>query len=74
MSDALNCPLQACPEAMGHYFKFLEDAGKHIDPKTRNLTSVITKVCAQTERGSPRYLAQCPVLINVASATESLHE
>jgi nitrite reductase/ring-hydroxylating ferredoxin subunit/alkylhydroperoxidase/carboxymuconolactone decarboxylase family protein YurZ len=58
MSDALNYLLKARPEAMGHYFKFLKDAGKHLDPKTRNLISVITKVHAQTERGFRQYLGR----------------
>ena len=56
MSDALNYLLKARPEAMGHYFAFLKDAGKHLDPKTRDLISVITKVHAQTERGFRQYL------------------
>jgi nitrite reductase/ring-hydroxylating ferredoxin subunit/alkylhydroperoxidase/carboxymuconolactone decarboxylase family protein YurZ len=56
MSDALNYLLAARPEAMTHYFAFLKDAGKHLDPKTRNLISVITKVDAQTERGFKQYL------------------
>jgi nitrite reductase/ring-hydroxylating ferredoxin subunit/alkylhydroperoxidase/carboxymuconolactone decarboxylase family protein YurZ len=56
MSDALNYLVKARPEAMGHYFAFLKDAGKHLDPKTRNLISVITKVHAQTERGFKQYL------------------
>lgn len=56
MSDALNYLLKARPEALGHYFAFLKDAGKHLDPKTRNLISVITKVHAQTERGLHQYL------------------
>lgn len=56
MSDALNYLVQARPEAMGHYFAFLKDAGKHLDPKTRALISVITKVDAQTERGLRQYL------------------
>lgn len=56
MSDALNYLLKARPEAMGHYFAFLKDTGKHLDPKTRNLISVITKVHAQTERGFRQYL------------------
>lgn len=56
MSDALDYLLKARPEAMGHYFAFLKDAGKHLDPKTRNLISVITKVHAQTERGFRQYL------------------
>jgi nitrite reductase/ring-hydroxylating ferredoxin subunit/alkylhydroperoxidase/carboxymuconolactone decarboxylase family protein YurZ len=56
MSDALNFLVKARPEAMGHYFAFLKDAGKHLDPKTRDLISVITKVHAQTERGFRQYL------------------
>ena len=47
MSDALNYLLKARPDALGHYFAFLKDAGKHLDPKTRNLISVITKVHAR---------------------------
>ncbi len=56
MSDALNYLVQVRPETMGHYFKFLKETGKHLDPKTRNLISVITKVHAQTERGFRQYL------------------
>jgi nitrite reductase/ring-hydroxylating ferredoxin subunit len=56
MSDALNYLLKARPEALGHYFAFLKDAGKHLDPKTKNLISVITKVQVQTERGLRQYL------------------
>jgi nitrite reductase/ring-hydroxylating ferredoxin subunit/alkylhydroperoxidase/carboxymuconolactone decarboxylase family protein YurZ len=56
MSDALDYLLAARPEAMTHYFAFLKDAGKHLDPKTRNLISVITKVDAQTEPGFKQYL------------------
>lgn len=58
MSDALNYLLKARPEALGHYFAFLKDAGKHLDPKTKNLISVITKVHAQTERGLRQYLGR----------------
>ncbi len=58
MSNALNFLLKARPEAMGHYFSFLKDAGKHLDPKTRDLISVITKVHAQTERGFKQYLGR----------------
>ena len=56
MSDALNYLLKARPEALGHYFAFLKDAGKHLDPKTKNLISVITKVHSQTARGLQQYL------------------
>jgi nitrite reductase/ring-hydroxylating ferredoxin subunit len=58
MSDALNYLIKARPEAMGHYFAFLKDAGKHLDPKTRDLISVITKVHAQTERGFRQYVGR----------------
>lgn len=58
MSDALNYLVQARGDALGHYFAFLKDAGKHLDPKTRNLISVITKVDAQTERGLKQYLGR----------------
>ena len=56
MSDALTYLVKARPEAMGAYFKFLKDAGTRLDPKTRNLISVITKVHAQTENGLRQYL------------------
>jgi nitrite reductase/ring-hydroxylating ferredoxin subunit/alkylhydroperoxidase/carboxymuconolactone decarboxylase family protein YurZ len=58
MSDALNYLVKARPDAVGHYFKFLKECGKHLDPKTRDLISVITKVHAQTERGFRQYLGR----------------
>lgn len=58
MSDALNYLLKARPETMSHYFAFLKDSGKYLDPKTRNLISVITKVHAQTDRGFRQYLSR----------------
>lgn len=58
MSDALNYLVKARPDAMGHYFKFLKETGKHLDPKTRALISVITKVHAQTDRGFRQYLGR----------------
>ena len=56
MSDALRLLVKVCPEAMGHCFRFLKNGGRHLDPKTRDLISVITKVHAQTERGFRQYL------------------
>jgi nitrite reductase/ring-hydroxylating ferredoxin subunit/alkylhydroperoxidase/carboxymuconolactone decarboxylase family protein YurZ len=56
MSDALNYLLKVRPETLSHYFAFLKDSGKHLDPKTRNLISVITKVHSQTDRGLRQYL------------------
>ena len=70
MSDALNFLVKARPEAMGHYFSFLKDCGKHLDPKTRDLISVITKVHAQTERGFRQYLQRA--LRNGCTAAEVL--
>ena len=58
MSDALNYLLRVRPGPMGHYFKFLKESGTHLDPKTRALISVITKVHAQTDRGFRQYLSR----------------
>ncbi|NCA69909.1 MAG: carboxymuconolactone decarboxylase [Sphingobacteriia bacterium] len=58
MSDALNYLVQVRGDALGHYFKFLKDTGKHLDPKTRDLISVITKVHSQTEGGFKQYLTR----------------
>ena len=58
MSDALNYLVKTRGDALGHYFAFLKACGKHLDPKTRNLISVITKVNAQTERGFRQYLGR----------------
>ncbi len=58
MSNALNYLIKARPEAMGSYFKFLKEAGQHLDPKTRDLISVITKVAVQTEPGFRQYLSR----------------
>lgn len=58
MSDALEYLVKARPEAMRAYFKFLKEAGKHLDPKTRALITVITKVATQTEKGFRQYLAR----------------
>ena len=56
MSDALAYLVKARPEAMKAYFAFLKDAGSRLDPKTRNLISVITKVHSRTEAGLRQYL------------------
>jgi nitrite reductase/ring-hydroxylating ferredoxin subunit/alkylhydroperoxidase/carboxymuconolactone decarboxylase family protein YurZ len=58
MSDALQYLLTSRPEAMGAYFKFMKAAGRGLDPKTRALISVITKVGAQTESGLKQYLTR----------------
>ena len=58
MSETLDYLLQVRKEALGPYFEFLKKAGKHLDPKTRSLLSVITKVDAQTETGLRQYLTR----------------
>ena len=68
MSDALNYLVTARPEAMGAYFKFLKKAGDHLDTRTRDLISVITKVAVQTEPGFKQYLTRA--LRNGASPNE----
>lgn len=70
MSDALNYLVKARPEAMGHYLAFLKESGRHLDPKTRDLISVITKVHSQTERGFRQYLGRA--LRNGCSPAEIL--
>jgi nitrite reductase/ring-hydroxylating ferredoxin subunit/alkylhydroperoxidase/carboxymuconolactone decarboxylase family protein YurZ len=70
MSDALNYLIAARPDAIAPYFKFLKEAGKHLDTRTRDLISVITKVDAQTEPGFRQYLTRA--LRNGASANEVL--
>ncbi len=58
MSDALNYLIKTRPETISHYFAFLKETGKHLDPKTRNLISVINKVHSQTDRGFRQYLGR----------------
>jgi nitrite reductase/ring-hydroxylating ferredoxin subunit/alkylhydroperoxidase/carboxymuconolactone decarboxylase family protein YurZ len=70
MSDALNYLVAARPDAITPYFKFLKEAGRHLDTRTRDLISVITKVDTQTEAGFRQYLTRA--LRNGASANEVL--
>lgn len=58
MSEALGYLVRVRPDAMKPYFAFLKEAGRHLDPKTRNLISVITKVHAQTADGLKQYLGR----------------
>jgi nitrite reductase/ring-hydroxylating ferredoxin subunit/alkylhydroperoxidase/carboxymuconolactone decarboxylase family protein YurZ len=56
MSDALDYLVKTRPEAMTAYLKFLKETGKSLDPKTRMLITVITKIATQTEKGLRQYL------------------
>ena len=58
MSDALTYLVKARPEAMTAYLKFLKETGKSLDPKTRALITLITKVATQTENGFRQYLVR----------------
>ena len=70
MSDALNYLIAARPDAIKPYFRFLKEAGRNLDIRTRDLISVITKVDAQTEGGFRQYLTRA--LRNGASPNEVL--
>lgn len=56
MSDALNYLMKTRSKAMTSYFKFFKEVGHHLDIRTRDLISVITKVDARTENGFRQYL------------------
>lgn len=58
MSDALDYLMQVRSEAMHSYFDFIKKSGTHLDPRTRALISVITKVDNQTETGFRQYLVR----------------
>lgn len=58
MSGALEYLVKTRPEAMTAYLKFLKETGKSLDPKTRALITVITKVATQTENGLRQYLVR----------------
>lgn len=58
MSDALNYLVKVRPDAMTSYFSFLKKAGDHLDTRTRDLISVVTKVAVQTEPGFKQYLTR----------------
>ena len=58
MSDALDYLMKVRPVAMESYFGFLRQAGTHLDPKTRAIISVLTKVDKQTENGFRQYLSR----------------
>jgi len=70
MSDALSYLMDVRRDAMKSYFGFLKSAGRHLDPKTRAIISVITKVDNQTESGFRQYLPKA--LEAGASADEIL--
>lgn len=55
MSKALDYLSKARPDAMEAYFSFLRANGAALDPKTRALISIITKVANQTEAGLRQY-------------------
>jgi len=58
MSDALNYLMKIRPDLMKSYFGFVKQAGEHLDPKTRAIITVITKVDNQTETGLRQYLVR----------------
>jgi len=55
VSQALKYLIEARPEAMEAYFKFLRSNGGSLEPKTKALISIITKVANRTESGLRQY-------------------
>lgn len=47
---------KARPEAMKHLLAFFKESGKHLEPKTRFLISVVTKVINYSPRGLKQYV------------------
>ena len=73
MSDALNYLVKARPEAMTAYFTFLKKAGDHLDTRTRDLISVITKVAVQTEGGFRQYQTRLRMAESLERIREGAH-
>ena len=46
------------PEAMEHLLAFFRESARHLDPKTRFLISVVTKVVRLSPRGLRQYIAR----------------
>jgi len=47
---------QARPEAIRHLLKFFKESGQHLDPRTRFLISIVTKVINLSPRGLQQYV------------------
>jgi NAD(P)H-dependent nitrite reductase small subunit len=47
---------KARPEAIAHLLKFFKESGRHLEPKTRFLISVVTKVINFSPRGLEQYV------------------
>lgn len=47
---------KARPEAMSHLLRFFAESGKRLEPKTRSLISVVTKVINFSPRGLQQYV------------------
>jgi nitrite reductase/ring-hydroxylating ferredoxin subunit/alkylhydroperoxidase/carboxymuconolactone decarboxylase family protein YurZ len=58
VSDALDYLMKVRPEAMQSYFAFIRAAGRRLDPRTRAIISVITKVDRQTDAGFRQYVTR----------------
>lgn len=47
---------KARPDAVSHLLKFFRESGRHLEPKTRFLISIVTKVINFSERGLVQYV------------------
>lgn len=61
---------QVRPEAVHHLLNFFKESGRHLEPKTRFLISIVTKVINFSPRGLQQYVARA--LEAGASADEIL--
>ncbi len=55
-SRGLSFLQKARPEAIQHLLKFFGESGRHLEPKTRSLISVVTKVISASPRGLQQYV------------------
>ena len=46
----------ARPEAVAHLLKFFRESGRHLEPRTRFLISIVTKVINHSPRGLQQYV------------------
>ena len=44
------------PEAIAHLLKFFRESGQHLEPRTRFLISIVTKVINLSPRGLQQYV------------------
>ena len=54
---------QVRPEAVSHLLRFFRESGQHLEPRTRFLISIVTKVINLSPRGLQQYVRRALVLL-----------